>query len=782
MLQHYFVIAVRNLARHKTFSLINIGGLAISLASCLFIFYYVYDEVTYDRFHNHADRIVRITQTFTTPESTQNLRFTNQKIGLYLHRVYPQVENYVRFEDGDIRLGEARVKERGAFMTDPSVFEVFSYPLVKGNSKTALLQPKSIVLSETLAAKYFDHDAMGAALQVNGETYTVTGIMKDVPANSDKWVSALIHGQFEGEEIPNLYFSYDTYLLLQSPEDAAFIREKLSEAASELHDQREPVKLGYDMQALTDLHFLQGIEMDNPKGNKTNVYIFTVVAIVLLIVSVFNFINLTTMRALDRAKEVGIRKTSGALRNQLVRQFLSESLLAVGVAAGVALIIINLFKLIFESISGKTILLSSAHDLTIIGTTLVVLILLVLCSSFYPAWILSSYHPIQVLRGKSAAHVGGGVIRRIFTVGQFALSTGLMLFLTAILLQMDFMRTADLGFTKEAILVLRAPQDSLVATNLAYYKNEFLRGNSVEHVSVGGFASNLGTHEPFASPVFIANGSEDRQLIVPNIVVDQDYPEMLRLKLQQGKSFSDVEAGRVGESALINESFVKLAGWTEPIGKKIRTYGGEAVVVGVVADFHFQSLHKRIEPIAILGMNPKTPDARYFYLKTSAKNLDEIKVLWRRLFPAHEFDYFFLNEFFEVQYKADENLRLLFLYFTLLTILVSASGLLALTIHHVESKTKETSIRKVFGAGVFSLIQMQSRKFVPVVATGLGLGAVCGYFSAGEWLNSFAYHIEPGIALIVIPVLCLLTVSVGIVGYKTWRGASCNPIDVLRHD
>lgn len=782
MLKHYFVSAVRNLGRHKTFSFINIGGLALSLASCLFIFYYVYDEFTYDRSHEKADRIYRITQTFTTPESTQNIRFTNQKIGPHLHRVYPQVENYVRFEDGGIRLGKSKIKEKGAVRTEANVFEVFSYPLLRGNPQTALQQPQSIVLSETLARKYFDHDPIGATLEVNGEPHIVTGIMKDVPRNSDKWISALISGKFEGEEIPQLYFTYDTYVLLRSPEDEAFIRQNLATVAAAIHEQNQPVSMGYDMQALTDLHFFHGTEMDNPKGNKNNVYIFAIVAVVLLVVSVFNFINLTTIRSLDRAKEVGIRKTSGAQRMQLIRQFLSESVLAVGLAAVTSLIIINIFKLIFESVSGKSILLSNPHDLTIFGTTLLVLTLIALASSFYPAWILSSHQPIHVIRGKNGNTSGGGAVRKIFTIGQFALSTGLLLFLVTILFQMDFMRSVDLGFTTDEILVIKAPEDDIVKTNLTYYKNEFLKIKSVEQVSVGGFASNLGTNEPFASPVFIRNGAEDRQLIVPNIVVDKNYPAMLKLKLLQGKAFADIQGEQVGGSALINESFAKLAGWNDPIGQKIKTYGGEASVIGVVADFHFQSLHKSIEPIAIMGMDKTDPDARYFYLKTSAKNLDEISVLWRRLFPAHELDYFFLNEFFDLQYKADENLRVLFLYFTLLTILISASGLLALTMHHVELKMRETSIRKVFGAGILSLIHLQSRKFVQLVVAGIVVGITAGYFVAGQWLNNFAYHIELGMLVIGIPLICILLLSMAIVGYKTWSGARCNPIEILRHE
>lgn len=779
---HYFVIAFRNLARHKTFALITIGGLAVSLASCLFIFYFVYDEFTYDRFHEKADRIVRVTQTFTTPESTQNIRFTNQKIGPYLQRVYPQVETFVRFEGGDIRLGKSNEKEKGAVRTDPTVFQVFSFPLLKGNSQAALAEPNSIVLSETLAKKFFDSEPMGATLDVNGVPHMVTGIMKDVPANSDKWVSALIRGEFKGEEIPNLFFAYDTYVLLHSPADAAFLRQNLPAVAANLHDQNEPVKMGYDMQALTDLHFHQGTEMDNPKGNKTNVYIFAVVALVLLIVSVFNFINLTTVRSLDRAKEVGIRKTSGAQKSQLIRQFLNESLLSVFFAAAIAMVIINIFKLVFESISGKTIVLSNPHDLTILGTTLALLLLIILVSSFYPAWILSSYHPIRVLRGKQSGHSRGGFLRNAFTAAQFALSTALLLFLITVLVQMDFMQSAALGFNKDEVLVIKAPEDPLVSTNLSYYRTEFLKSNAIQEVSVGGFASNFGTAEPFASPVFFRDGGTDRQLIVPNIVADKHYPGMLQLKVNHGKGFADLDDGQVATSALVNESFVKLAGWTDPIGKKIRTYGGEASVVGVVADFHFQSLHKRIEPIAIFGMNPQSPDVRYFYLKTAANNLDEVKVLWRRLFPAHELDYFFLNDFFNAQYKADENLRLLFLYFTILTLVVSSSGLLALTIHHVELRMKETSIRKVFGAGTLSLIKLQSQNFVVLIGAGICLGTLGGYFSAVAWLSNFAYHIQPGLLLVLIPMFGVIAVSMAIVGYRTWRGAMTNPIEILRHD
>ncbi|MCD9017094.1 ABC transporter permease [Parachryseolinea silvisoli] len=778
MIKNYLLVALRNMGKYKLFTIINIGGLALSLASFLFIFYYLYDELTYDRFHQRADRIYRLTQTFITPDNTQNLRFTHQKLGPYLQRNFPQVEQYVRLETMDGRVGKNKIKEKGITKTDPQVFDVFTYPLIEGNAHTALRQPHSIVLSKSLADKYFPHGfALGETLEIDGDSYTITGIMSDPPANSDKFISAFVYGGFDGEETSELSFLYDTYILLRSPGDAGFIQAQLPTAAEGLHKQAgQEVKMGYDMQALTSLHFFHGTEMDNPKGNKSYVYIFGAVALVLVVVAVFNFINLTTIRSLERAREVGIRKVTGAYRSQLIWQFLSESFVSVLSAAVLGILFINLLGVIFEIVSGKHIQFSNTTDRWIIGAALLFLILIAVAASLYPAIILSSFRPVKALKGRVMANQS--IVQKVFTIGQFTLSAGLLVFLVAVILQMRFMGTYELGFSKKGILAIAAPPDTLVAKNLTYYTQAFLESGITQSISVGGFASNIGTTDPLASPLWLGKGADKRELIVPNIIVDKNYPALLHLQLKEGNSFDNNEQGT--RRVLVNESFVKHAGWTDAIGQTVKTYAGEGAVVGVLKDYHFQSLHNKIEPLAIFEMDYKNPDVRYFYLKTSPDQLASIQVLWKKLFPDHPLEYFFLDEYFDAQYTSDKNLQVLFLYFTTLTIALSILGLLGLTYHHVERRTKELGIRKVHGASTASLITLLSTDFIRIVLADTTIGLSIGYVVADRWLANFAYHIPVDIALILIPGSIIIGIASFVVAFKAYRGAVANPVEILK--
>ena len=727
MLIHYLTIGFRNLAKRGVFSIINIGGLGMSLASCVFVFYYVYDELTYDRFHENADRTYRITQTFITPESAQNIRWTHQKLGPYLNRVYPQVENYVRLEDAAVALGKSKLAEKGIVRADPTVFDVFTHPFLSGNPATALTQRNSIVLSESLAKKFFNDDALGETIEVDGVPHVVTGVMKDVPSNSDKWISAFLYGGFEGEESEGLYYTFDTYILLRSESDAAFVRNELANVASTFHHSSgQELQMGLEMQPLTALHFHHGTEMDNPKGNKATVMIIGAVALILIVVAILNFINLTTVRTLERGREIGVRKVAGAQRSQLIRQFLSESFLSLASASALALLIMQLLKAIFERISGKIINLTNAHDVYVLGCILTLLAMLTLCSAIYPALILSGFKPIHVLKMKVTGSGRGIGLRKVFIAGQFAVSAGLLVFLVALLMQTKFMRTTDPGFQKDQILVLRAPEDTVVSRNLNFYKTEFLRSKMVENFSVGGFASNLGSNDAIASPLWLSDGS-GRQLIVPNITVDKNYPDMLRFQLKQGISFADLKGHSVKGKALVNEAFVKLAGWTDPLGKEISSYSGKGEVIGVVKDFHFKSLHNSIEPMVIMGMDDANPDARFFFIKTAGNSPEDLQVLWRKLFPQYPFNYFFLDEFYDEQYRSEKNMEVLFLYFTLLTIAISASGLFGLTYYHVEMKMKEVGIRRVFGAGRMTLVSFLSGNFIKLTGVGALAGMLAGY-------------------------------------------------------
>ena len=776
-------LTFRHLARHKTFSLINIGGLAISLASCIFIFYFVYDEFSYDRFHENSSRIYRVTQVFKTPEDTQNLLWTNQKVGPHLKRIYPQVEDFVRIEDVEAVFGKTNKESKGIVKADASVLDVFTYPLIEGNPNTALKEQHSIVISESLAKKYFHGMGMGQFVEIGGEPYTVTGIMRDVPSNGDKWINALAHGEFGGEEDKDLAFTYQTYILLKEVEDAGFVRSKLSEVSDVLQRRKGgELQFGLDMQLLTDLHFYTGTGMDNPKGNEVNTKILAVIACVLLIVSLFNFINLTTVISLERAKEVGVRKVAGAQRFELIRQFLGESTVAVMIAAGLAFVFAMIMSSLFTTISGKQFSFNNENDLIVVGVTTVVLMMAAIVSSIYPASVLSSYKPVKALKQEKQSFTGAYWLRKLLTSLQFALSTALLIFLTTVLYQTDFMRTSNTGFNKEKIVVFDMPSDSASRAHTNFYVDEFLKVRSVTDVATGGFGSTPGTTDVLASPVSIVVDGEKREPVVANFAADKQYTSMLGLNALEGRSLHDLDDGEIKGKAIINQSFAKLSGWKTPIGKSIHTYSGDYEVVGIIPDFHFKSLHNKIEPLIIVAQNQETPDARHMFVKISANDIDELRITWQRILPDHNFEYRFLNDYFDEQYKAEATLQTIFLYFTFLTILIAGSGLFGLTIHHVEKKTKEISIRKVLGAGVVSLIRLLSKEFAYLTTAGVVLGTVVGIIFANQWLNRFAYHIDGGILTFMPPVLLIIAVAMVILVYKTYRGSNRNPVEGLKQD
>jgi putative ABC transport system permease protein len=774
------MLALRHLARHKTFSFINIGGLAVSLASCVFIFYFVYDEFTYDRFHTNADRIHRITQVFKSKEDTQNLLWTHQKLGPYLKRVYPQVEEFVRMWDTEAVFGKSDKETKGIVWTDPSVFKVFTYPLIEGNPNTALNEPKSIVISESLSRKYFHGMAMGEFVEIEGKPYEVTGVMRDVPANSDKLVNALARGEFGGEEDKELDFGYQTYLLLKEGENPEFIHSELSR---ELGTFNRPsggyLQMTNDMQALTDLHFYTGTGMDNPKGSEVNTKILAVVACVLLIVALFNFVNLTTVRSLERSKEVGVRKVAGAQKGQLIRQFLRESAVAVIISAMLALVLIIVMSSVFTAVSGKHIAFNNDSDLLIIGGISALLMITSIASSLYPAWILSSYKPVKALKNQTDLSTGG-ILRKALTTIQFGLSTALMIFLSTVLYQTEFMRSSDPGFNKDKVLVVKIPDDSISRAHTATYIEEFMKVASVSETGVGGFGSTPGTTDVVASPISFTVNGEKKEPIVSNTIADAHYTSILGLNAIEGTSFHNLPAGDAEGKAIINQSFAKLAGWANPIGETIHTYGGDAVIIGIIPDFHFKSLHTKMEPLAILGMKKVDPDARQLFIKTTTSDIDELRTTWQRLLPDHPFEYNFLNDYFDKQYQAEMTLQTIFLYFTLITIFIAGSGLFGLTIYHVEKKTREISIRKVLGAGVTSLIILLSKEFFYLTVGGITLGTIGGAFIASRWLTGFAYHVDPGFTTLVLPVIAIVLMSMGILVYRTYRGSVQNPVKGMK--
>lgn len=783
MFINYLKIAFRNLLRNKIFSFINIGGLGISLASCVFIIYFIYDEITYDRFHQNADRIYRVTSIFNKPPDINRQRFTDQVIGPYLKRVYPQVEEFARLDgfNAQFLYKDRLIEELGIYYADPSVFKVFTYPLLAGDPETVFKKVNSVVLSASLANKYFGKEAFGKAITISNKPYEVTGIMKDVPTNSDKWVNGFVNGNFQGEE-SEPQTSLDTYLLLNSNTDVHQFECELNKAAATIWRQ-DPGKLGnlYEMQALTDLHFIGGIQMDNPKGSMNNIYILMLVAGILLLIAIFNFINLMTVQSLERAKEVGIRKVVGATPGQLIKQFLSESLMTVGLAGVVAFLMIKVFYSLFHMITGKTIDLSWQSDLLIIAGAIIALVAVAFTASIYPAWILSSFKPVKVLKGSISHLPGGNATRKSFILAQFALSSALLVCLAVGISQVDRMRNSDLGFNQDQVIVIHAPSDSLTVTNLNYFKNELLKTDGVVQFSSGNIHSLPGSLTGSTLVWFKQFGLE-REIQTQEISADQDYLEVMQMQLTQGKLVKNYPESQWNDLAMVNETLVKHAGWENPIDQRIETsYFGnrkKMTIVGVIKDFHFKSLHNTIDPIIYFTV----PSGRWFFLKIVQSKLENIEKTWKRLLPDHPMEYFFLKDSFDKQHQAEETLLVLFGYFSLLTILISALGLYGLTIYIVEKRTKEIGIRKVMGAGVASIIRLLSKDFIKLVMVGSGFGIIVAAYSASYWLQNFAYHIELHWWLFAFPIIFIVLFSVTILAYTTREAAQENPINSLRYE
>ncbi|MGK7390593.1 MAG: ABC transporter permease [Candidatus Cyclobacteriaceae bacterium M2_1C_046] len=779
MLYSYFKIALRNLVSNKFFSLLNIFGLAIGFTSCIFILFYVYDELTYDQFHEKKDRIYRITITFLEPPNTNRIRFTDQNIGPYLKRVYPQIENFVRLYgfDREFQLGEERIYEPDVYATDASVFDIFTYPLIKGNPESALANKNSIVLSESLAKKYFEDDAFGQNLVIGGESYEVTGIMEDVPLNSDKWINGLVAGDFPAEELNDHQIQYDTYILLNEKIPAKEIQAMLDEAAAHLWKKGKDGLLTeaiYEMQQLTELHFVNGITMDNTKGNKANIYIFITIAGILLLVVIFNFINLNTVRSLDRAKEVGIRKIVGATPKRIVKQFLIESLLTMTIAIALALLLIWSLYSVYFNVTEKSVLISSARDITYIGGALFLLIMILLASSIYPAWILSTFKPIVFLKGKRQPK--GSAIRSIFVLGQYFLSTSLLVFLIVVFTQMNQMHKSDLGFNKNQVIVASIPR----GVSVNELKFELQQNKGVIKASGGEWFSLPGGNTA-SLPIWFRDSGSEHEITAQRIDADINYPEVLELQLLQGKWIKDYPESRWKDLVLVNETLVWQLGWEDPVGRELETFSfagrRKITISGVIRDFHFRSLHNTIDPMVYFVKN----DVRHhLFIRVLPNELDEVSLAWEKATNGIPMDYSFLDDSIDKQYKAEETLMTLLIFFSCLTLLLAALGLYGLTSYAVETRVKEIGIRKVLGAGIASIVTLFTKDYIRLVLIGSFAGCLVAAYYSTEWLNSYAYKINFSWWHLALPVIFILIIAYTVVALRTYYSAQLNPVDTLK--
>ena len=785
LLKNYGHMSVRYLQKHRGFFVLNVLGLAIGIAACLIIVHHVRFELSYDRHHQHADRIYRVGATLHSPDSEDPIAPTAYGLAPALAEQFSEVEAaarlvptgaVVRDPDGSL------FNENYFYQADPEVFDIFTYRLLAGDPAKALAAPHSVVLSQTMAKKYFGQtnpsSLMGTSLVINDKVYQLTGILEDQPRNSDLRVDALLSWQYNPDEWFDIG-SY-TYLLLKDIHSAAALQKKLPSFDEAQVNPRvaqdwgsDDITLSHALYPLTDLHYTTHLMGDTEnKGNKTYVYIFSLAALCILIVAAINYVNLFVAQAGRRSVAVGVCQVMGAGRGQLWRQYMSECLIttltAILVAVGCVLLVGQHFaELLGEPISWQTFTQPGPLYL-LLG----ILVSVNLLAGSYPALALASLSPVQALKGGPLLPRRRGRLRQALIVLQFTVAIGLIAATLVVRDQLTYMRHKDLGFQQAQTLSIIIPDDTAAQQKVPLLKQTLLQDSRIKKATMGSRPDALW----FVATFTVTVDGQPKQLSASGIPVDEDYLDALDISLVAGRDFTSSGADQI----IVNEAFVKKVGWKNPIGQTVAFSATDRKeVVGVVRNFHYAPLRDKIEPL-ILSYDTSTPIN--LLVRVAPPDLDVIRAAWPAIFPNAPLEYEFLDTTFDRKYQTEQRMLTLFNYFSGLSLLVACLGLLGLTATIVQQKTKEIGIRKVLGAGRTTILYLLSREFGVLLLLSALLATPLAYLAMRYWLQSFAY--QTGISTLVfllstgvVALLALLTLS-----YHTLKAAATNPVDSLRHE
>jgi putative ABC transport system permease protein len=792
MLRNYLRTALRNLWRHKTFSFLNILGLTIGMSACFLIFLYVRFELSYDNFHSRQDRIYRMVCDIKTPTELLQIPVCSAPMALNAKLEFPEVEKFVRFglQSNLFRKGDIKFQEDRTGYTDSTFFEVFDFPLLHGDPATALREPLSVVMSETSAKKYFGTaDPMGQHLLVTGQGLigTVTGVMKDMPENTLLKADILVSQStmMRGDSsIDRAWGSFGmlSYLLLKPHTDAKGLEKKFP-AFLEKRDGREMKESQmYFSLFLEPLHdvYLRSARGGSERGNMNNIYVFSLIGIFILLIACINFINLTTARSVERAKEVGIRKVIGAERGQLTRQFLGESIVLALIAFVLSLGACALLIPPFNFLAGKTISTGLFYHPSYILSLLGIAIGVGVLAGIYPALVLSSFQPIKVLKGRFASGTRGLLLRQSLVVVQFTISIAIIVCTIIIDKQLNFMRNQDLGFNNQQMLVLETRGDP----HKVALKNDIGRMPGVNSVAMSSSVPGTGNPGAYSQ---VQNQKGDMQIANLDLYfVDFDYMKQYQMKMVAGRMFSRDFGTDTTHSMILNESAVRLFGYHTPqeaIGRKFSQWGREGQIIGVVKDFHFRSLQNEIKP---LSMRIEPDGCDMISVNVQAKNLPAtiaaIEGKWKATIPYRPFSYTFADELFDRQYRSEDRFGKLFLNFAVLAILISCLGLLGLASYATLQRTKEIGIRKVLGAGVPRIVNLLSREFMVLVGIAFLIATPITYYFMDKWIKDFYYRTSIQWWIFLLGGVLALVIALLTISFQAARAAMANPVKALRSE
>jgi putative ABC transport system permease protein len=800
MLKNLLKISIRNILKEKAYSIINILGLTIGITCSLFLLMYILDELSYDRYHTNAENIYRVVSDIKEPDNAFVWAVAQIPLADELRDNYPEVKNAVRFfGTGRVlyKHGEQQFYEEEFYLADSTVFDMFSYEFIAGDPATALDHPFSIVLTEKIAIKYFGNpqSALNQSLQnQQNEQLKVTGIIKDVPLNShfrfDALISRNTQPQYNGS-----WGNFGVFTYIQLPEgyDLQKMYASLDKVIKEKVDvifAQFNIKIKYQLQKITDIHLYSKIQDEAEAGGDISyIYIFGAVAVFMLVIACINYMNLATARSANRSKEVGIRKVMGSNRGQLIFQFITESVVLALTSLILSVVLIYALLPLFNELSSKELPFSYIMQQPVILSLLGVVLFVGVAGGSYPAFYLSGFNPVNVLKGKLAVRGGNALFRKVLVVFQFAISIFMLISTLIVFDQLQFMRNKDLGFTKEQVLRISLSGDELRRQSSGLV--EKLRTiPAVASVGMANASPGFGIGKNLMKVENNDGTLSDRGVDLYG--ADYDFVKTLGMTIVEGRDFSRDVSSDTTYAVLVNEAMVKRMSWDNPIGKKFvfddndpaTTNDAEKRVVGVVKDYHQNSLYDAIEPLMII----LNKNHNFMFIRTSKgevrESLGEIEKAWKEIYPNHPFEYAFLDQDFNSQYKADEKRSQIFTAFSGLTIVIACLGLLGLAAYTTEQRTKEIGVRKVIGASVNSLVFLVSKEFFLLVGIGTLIAYPVAWYVTSNWLQNFAYRIELSGEWLTFIVSALLAIAItfATVGFHVIRAASSNPVKSLRDE
>lgn len=805
MIHNYIKIALRNLLRHKFYSMINIIGLSVGIACCLLILLYIQHELSYDRYHEKADRIYRLAISIDIGGTEGEVATVGAPAAEALVNDYPEVLDATRFQrtgNWYIRYGETTFKETRLAYVDANVFDVFTIPLLHGDPKTALAAPNAIVISEKMADKYFGtDDPMGKTLNLDATTdYRVTGVFREIPSNTHFHYDFFASLATIEDRLPPIWLSmnWNTYLVLREGADPKALEAKFPEMVKKYCDpefrrffnaswedvQQSGGRLDFYLQPVTKIHLHSDLlgELESNSDIKY-VYIFSAIAFFILVIACINFINLSTARSANRAREVGIRKVVGSLRSQLVRQFLSESVVLSVIALFIALFLVGLALPHFNQLAGKELSMHSLTNNIILFSFFMMIVFIGLIAGSYPALFLSSFKPVTVLRQKLGSGTRGRWMRRALVVFQFTMSIVLIIGTVVVFKQLNYVQNRKLGFEKEQVFILN--DAFILQDQVESFKNELLQNPEIVSATVSGYLPV--TSDRNLSAV-IPEGRQEATTPIQNWRVDFDYIKTLGMEIVIGRDFS--RAFTTDSSAIIiNEAAVRHFNWDEPLGKQISvpvaidplTFA-DFTVIGVVRDFHYESLRNNIGPLAMFIR--RSTSLVSFRLKTEnlSENIRFIEDKWNAFTAGQPFEYSFLDVRFDEMYRTEQRIGKIFGIFAVLAIFVGCLGLFGLAAFTAEQRTKEIGIRKVLGASISGIVLLMSKEFIIWVVVANILAWPIAWYAMSKWLQGFAYKTSMTLWTFGLSAVLALAVALLTVSYQAIKAARANPAEALKYE